>query len=156
MSTQKNTPTTREILEAANDAARYALARSKKIETAADPSGALVETVERAFFSIVAMLSPKSSPVSIKAHAINASIRLRSALNLLEFMPVGSQDQSATKRAVERLLILLSPMIFDEIPIESIPLKSPKSRRQRPVARERYQPRPAADVTVVYATGTDE
>ena len=144
-----------DILKASNAALRHAFEHAGRIEAGADPSRLLVEIVQRALLSIEAARSPRSSMVSVKGHASNATTRLKSVLQLLNGMPVGSADQSAVRRAAERVIALLAPLTKDEGPYELIPRKASKSRRHRSVSLESRRKRPRFELSIGALTGAN-
>ncbi len=135
----------REILKAAHKTLDFALAHARSIEPAADPSYTLISTVERAYLSIEAARSPKSSRLSIKGHCANSNARLRTALQRLANMPCGSPIQSATARAVNRAIALIAPLTQDNGPYELIPRKRRGSRR---TSRVRHRKLPHFNIEI--------
>ena len=127
----------REILRAVYKTLRYALQQARTVEPQADPSFTVISTIERAVLSVEAAFSSKSSKLSIKGHCANATARLRTALQRLDEMPVGSPTQSAAARAIHRAVALISPLTQDEGPYELIPRKKRISRRHNRSRRRR-------------------
>lgn len=125
----------KEILDAAKETLRYAAAKTCLLKAPGDTHHALEDAVTRCILSVKSAQAEDSSPISVKAHAANASQKLRSALELLQSSGADSEPSILAARALSRALSLLYPLTQTEEELLIVPRKS-KARVSRRKARK--------------------
>ncbi len=123
---------TREILEAAEAALVYARNKARQVESERDPNRTIEDAVTQSLQSVRAALSDhisdRESYTAVKAHAANASVRLRSVLLSLQNADADSHDLLyRTMRASARAIALLYPFVQTDGP-PAIPQVKSRSR----------------------------
>jgi Tfp pilus assembly protein PilZ len=134
---------TKDILDAAESTLVYVLEKVHRLESDADPS----KTVERAtalsLQSVRAALSAESSAASVMAHATNATVKLRTALNLLEGATTDGEWAFKASQATARALSLLVQLTLAEDAKTAVPRRNRSQierQKERKIASRRHRP----------------
>ena len=137
-----------EILDAAKETLRYAAGKACLLKASGDTQHTLEDAVTRSILSVKAAQGEDSSPISTKAHALNASSKLRTCLEILQESGADGEIATQAAHALERALSLLYPLTQTDEELVIVPRKSKERVSRRRARRIASSRRPTLRVTL--------
>ncbi len=140
----------KDVLEAAEATLIFAMDKVRALGSDCDPSRTAEKMTALSLQSVRAALSAESSAVSITAHATNATVKLRCALQILEGAAAGGEWAFKASKAVARALSLLYQLTREDRQVAAVNLRRKKLQKDRPKERKvaSRRRRPTLHVTV--------